>query len=168
KVVNFLEEGVIDPKQLLDYGYNLMNAKIFIDNESIIYIVKNPVFHLKTKHIKIRHHFIRDSYEKSFIQVIKIHTDHNVANLLTKAFDVSRFQYLIANKTVIKEWEDIMERAATTASSLEAEQDSGSGLRCQDAILGVQKLKLGLRLHLNSPMIHLSQELTHMEVGRTA
>ncbi|GJS26960.1 ribonuclease H-like domain-containing protein [Tanacetum coccineum] len=71
-------------------------------------------------------------------------------------------------KTVIKKWEDIMERAATTASSLEAEQDSGSGLRCQDAILGVQKLKLGLRLHLNSPMIHLSQELTHMEVGRTA
>ncbi|GJR87738.1 putative ribonuclease H-like domain-containing protein [Tanacetum coccineum] len=124
-------EGVIDPNQLLDYGYNLMNAKIFIDNESIIYIVKNPVFHLKTKHIKIRHHFIRDSYEKSFIQVIKIHTDHNVANLLTKAFDVSRFQYLIANETVIKEWEDRMERAATTASSLEAEQDSRNINRTQ-------------------------------------
>ncbi|GJU33096.1 hypothetical protein Tco_1176685 [Tanacetum coccineum] len=29
-----------------------------------------------------------------------------------------------------------MERAATTASSLEAEQDSGSGPRCQDTILG--------------------------------
>ncbi|GKD26384.1 hypothetical protein Tco_1232598, partial [Tanacetum coccineum] len=32
-------------------------------------------------------------------------------------------------ETVIKEWEDRMERAATTASSLEAEQDSGSGPR---------------------------------------
>ncbi|GJS83842.1 hypothetical protein Tco_0750383 [Tanacetum coccineum] len=42
-----------------------------------------------------------------------------------------------------------MGRTATTASSLEAEQDSGSGPRCQDTILGVQKLKLGLRLHLN-------------------
>ncbi|GJZ95048.1 putative ribonuclease H-like domain-containing protein, partial [Tanacetum coccineum] len=31
-----------------------------------------------------------------------------------------------ANETVIKEWEDRMERAATTASSLEAEQDSGA------------------------------------------
>ncbi|GJV21800.1 hypothetical protein Tco_1370820 [Tanacetum coccineum] len=49
----------------------------------------NPVFHSKTKHIEIRHHFIRDSYEKRLIQVIKIHTDHNVADLLTKAFDVS-------------------------------------------------------------------------------
>ncbi|GJZ46674.1 putative ribonuclease H-like domain-containing protein [Tanacetum coccineum] len=83
--------------QLLDYGYNFMNTKIFIDNESIICIVKNPVFHSKTKHIEIRHHFIRDSYEKRLIQVIKIHTDHNVADLLTKAFDVSRFQYLIAS-----------------------------------------------------------------------
>ncbi|GJX03372.1 hypothetical protein Tco_0189288 [Tanacetum coccineum] len=83
--------------QLLDYGYNLMNTKIFIDNESIICIVKNPVFHSKTKYIEIRHHFIRDSYEKRLIQVIKIHTDHNVADLLTKAFDVSRFQYLIAS-----------------------------------------------------------------------
>ncbi|GJX73680.1 putative ribonuclease H-like domain-containing protein [Tanacetum coccineum] len=48
------------------------------------------VFHSKTKHIEIRHHFIRDSYDKKLIQVIKIHTDHNVADLLTKAFDVSK------------------------------------------------------------------------------
>ncbi|GKA82015.1 hypothetical protein Tco_0788763 [Tanacetum coccineum] len=87
--------------QMLDYGYNFMNTKIFIDNEITICIVKNP----------------------------------NVADLLTKAFDVGRFQYLIADETVIKEWEDKMERAATTSSSLEAEQDS-SGPRCQDTILG--------------------------------
>ncbi|GKD92314.1 putative ribonuclease H-like domain-containing protein [Tanacetum coccineum] len=58
---------------------------------------QNPVFHSKTKHIEIRHHFIRDCYEKKLIQVIKIHTDHNVADLLTKAFDVSRFNFLIAS-----------------------------------------------------------------------
>ncbi|GJY21208.1 putative ribonuclease H-like domain-containing protein [Tanacetum coccineum] len=75
--------------QMLDYGYNFMNTKIFIDNESTICIVKNLVFYSKTKHIEIRHHFIRDSYEKRLIKVIKIHTDHNVADLLTKAFDVS-------------------------------------------------------------------------------
>ncbi|GKA07467.1 putative ribonuclease H-like domain-containing protein [Tanacetum coccineum] len=83
--------------QLLDYGYNFMQTKIHIDNESTIYIVKNPVFHSKTKHIEIRHHFIRDSNEKKLIQMIKIHTDQNVADLITKAFDVSRFQYLIAS-----------------------------------------------------------------------
>ncbi|GJW44352.1 putative ribonuclease H-like domain-containing protein [Tanacetum coccineum] len=83
--------------QLLDYGYNFMQTKIFIDNESTICIVKNPVFHSKTKHIEIKHHFIRDLNEKKLIQMIKIHTDKNVADLLTKAFDVSRFQYLIAS-----------------------------------------------------------------------
>ncbi|GJT96364.1 putative ribonuclease H-like domain-containing protein [Tanacetum coccineum] len=158
--------------QMLDYGFNFMNTKIYIDNESTICIVKNPVFHSKTKHIEIRHHFIRDSYEKKLIQVIKIHTDHNVADLLTKAFDVSRKSKrtteisqsigsipLVTYETIIKEWEDRMERAATIASSLEAEQDSGninrnqvmatlnesfpqgtdsgSGPRCQDTILGV-------------------------------
>ncbi|GJU83424.1 putative ribonuclease H-like domain-containing protein [Tanacetum coccineum] len=74
--------------QLLDYGYNFMNTKIFIDNESTICIVKNLVFHSKTKHIEIRHHFIKDSNEKKLIQMIKIHTDQNVAYLLTKAFDI--------------------------------------------------------------------------------
>ncbi|GJW40097.1 hypothetical protein Tco_0065942 [Tanacetum coccineum] len=83
--------------QLLDYGYNFMHTKIFIDNNSTICIIKNPVFHSKTKHIEIRHHFIRDCNEKKLIQMVKIHTDKNVADLLTKAFGVSRFQYLIAS-----------------------------------------------------------------------
>ncbi|GKA16134.1 putative ribonuclease H-like domain-containing protein [Tanacetum coccineum] len=68
--------------QLLDCGYNFMQTKIHIDNESTICIVKNPIFHSKTKHIKIRHHFIRDSNEKKLIQMIKIYTDQNVADLL--------------------------------------------------------------------------------------
>ncbi|GJZ50154.1 putative ribonuclease H-like domain-containing protein [Tanacetum coccineum] len=39
----------------------------------------------------------RDSYEKKLIEMVKIHTDYNVADLLTKAFDVTRFQILIAS-----------------------------------------------------------------------
>ncbi|GJV33076.1 hypothetical protein Tco_1393476 [Tanacetum coccineum] len=83
--------------QMLDYGYNFMQTKIHVDNESAICVVKNPVYHSKTKHIEIRHHFIRDSYEKKLIEMVKIHTDYNVADLLTKAFDVTRFQFLIAS-----------------------------------------------------------------------
>ncbi|GKD90139.1 hypothetical protein Tco_1365646 [Tanacetum coccineum] len=40
------------------------------------------------------------------------------------------------DEAIHKELGDRMEMAATTASSLEAEQDNGSGLRCQDTILG--------------------------------
>ncbi|GJS70491.1 putative ribonuclease H-like domain-containing protein [Tanacetum coccineum] len=70
--------------------------------------IKNPVFHSKTKHIEIRHHFIRDSNEKKLIQMIKIHTNKNVADLLTKAFDVSengqwgtKLQALVDGKKIV-------------------------------------------------------------------
>ncbi|GKE10643.1 hypothetical protein Tco_1414194 [Tanacetum coccineum] len=75
--------------QMLDYGFNFMQIKIHVDNESAICVVKNPVYHSKTKHIEIQHHFIRDSYEKRLIEMVKIHTDYNVADLLTKAFDMT-------------------------------------------------------------------------------
>ncbi|GJZ77470.1 hypothetical protein Tco_0642142 [Tanacetum coccineum] len=87
--------------QMLDYGFNFMNTKIYIDNESTICIVKNTVYHSKTKHIAIRHHFIRNAYEKKLIRVLKIHTDDNVADLLTKEFDVSRFQFLVVTIRMI-------------------------------------------------------------------
>ncbi|GKD06963.1 putative ribonuclease H-like domain-containing protein, partial [Tanacetum coccineum] len=110
---------------------------------------QNPVYHSKTKHIEIRHHFIRDSYEKRLIEMVKIHTDHNVADLLTKAFDVSRFNFLVASigkrgrdtkipqsggppikvgdEAVHKELGDRMERAATTASSFFSRFGSRAG-----------------------------------------
>nr|GEZ64951.1 putative ribonuclease H-like domain-containing protein [Tanacetum cinerariifolium] len=81
--------------QLLDYGYNFMNTNIYIDNTSAICIVKNLVYHSKTKHIEIRHHFIRDCFKKKLINVDHIHTDENVADLLTKPFDAGRFRYLV-------------------------------------------------------------------------
>ncbi|GJR17324.1 hypothetical protein Tco_0965851 [Tanacetum coccineum] len=100
------------------------------------------------QHIEIRHHFIRDSYEKKLIHVIKIHTDQNVVDPLTKAFDVTKRGRdtkipqsggpltKVGNEAVHKELGDKMERAATTIYSLEAEQYSGSGPRYQDTILG--------------------------------
>ncbi|GJW21310.1 ribonuclease H-like domain-containing protein [Tanacetum coccineum] len=40
-------------------------------------------------------YIVMDAYEKKLIQVLKIHTDDSVVDLLTKAFDVSRFQFLV-------------------------------------------------------------------------
>ncbi|GJY65426.1 putative ribonuclease H-like domain-containing protein [Tanacetum coccineum] len=108
--------------QLLDYGFNFMNTKIHIDNESTICIVKNPVYHSKTKHIEIRHHFIRDCYEKKLISVEKIHTDLNVADLLTKPFDGPRFNYLVVSIGLV------LLKALSTGRSLRKEWTARSKL----------------------------------------
>ncbi|GJZ97799.1 uncharacterized mitochondrial protein-like protein [Tanacetum coccineum] len=60
---------------------------------------------------------------------------------------------IVADEAVHKELGDILVRAATTASILEAEQDSGA-----KKPRGIQLLKLGLRTYLNFSMIHCSQE----------
>ncbi|GJV64565.1 putative ribonuclease H-like domain-containing protein [Tanacetum coccineum] len=39
--------------QMMDYGFNFMNTKIHIDNESTISVIKNHVAHSRTNHIKI-------------------------------------------------------------------------------------------------------------------
>ena len=45
---------------LEDYKVHLKNILIKCDNTSAICLTKNPIQHSKTKHIDIRHHFIRD------------------------------------------------------------------------------------------------------------
>ncbi|KAJ9558239.1 hypothetical protein OSB04_012853 [Centaurea solstitialis] len=78
---------------------NIMFA--LLANNSAISIVNNPVKHSKTKHIEIKYHFIRDSIEKKLIQVLKVHTDYQYADLFTKAFDVGRFKFLITSVGMI-------------------------------------------------------------------
>ncbi|GJS69019.1 hypothetical protein Tco_0701860 [Tanacetum coccineum] len=97
--------------QMLDYGYNFMNTVIYIDNNSTICIIENPVQHSKTKHIEIRHHFIRDCNAKKLIQMAKIDTEHNVADLLTKGFDARRFQYLVSRSEGFQQVIDFLNRS---------------------------------------------------------
>ncbi|KAI3742552.1 hypothetical protein L1987_60237 [Smallanthus sonchifolius] len=82
-------------QQLRDYGLNFTGTLLFIDNNATMSITNNPVKHSKTKHIEIRHHFIRDCAEKHLIELVKVHTDDNLADLFTKAFDRSRFEHLV-------------------------------------------------------------------------
>jgi hypothetical protein len=45
---------------LRDFGYNLRKVSLLCDNESAIHLVDNTIEHSRTKHIDIRHHFLRD------------------------------------------------------------------------------------------------------------
>nr|GEW00400.1 putative ribonuclease H-like domain-containing protein [Tanacetum cinerariifolium] len=87
--------------QILNYGFNFMNTKIYIHNESTICIVKNLVFHSKTKHIEIRHHFIRDAYEKKLIQ-----GDPQAALRDTGIFDSGCSRHMIGNKSFLSDYQE--------------------------------------------------------------
>ncbi|GJW51299.1 hypothetical protein Tco_0092650 [Tanacetum coccineum] len=98
RIFRYLKGASLDRKSITR-GCQFLGSrqKFHVDNESVICIVKNPVYHSKIKHIYIRHHFIRDSYEKKLIEIFKIYTEYNVADLLTNAFNVTRFQFLTAS-----------------------------------------------------------------------
>jgi len=55
------------------------------DNQSAILMCKNPVFHGRSKHIDIRHHYVRELVEAREINVEYLKTEDMVADLLTKA-----------------------------------------------------------------------------------
>ncbi|GJT26570.1 putative reverse transcriptase, RNA-dependent DNA polymerase [Tanacetum coccineum] len=128
--------------QLLDYGYNFMNTVINIDNNSTICIIE---INLLTKGFDAG----RFQYLVSNDMGTKVATvsnsyllKHCLTGGISKEVGTPRYLSLVVpltkvgDEAVHKELGDRMERAATTASSLEAEQDSGSGPRCQDTILG--------------------------------
>ncbi|GJR51661.1 hypothetical protein Tco_1402182 [Tanacetum coccineum] len=109
------------------YGFNFMNTKIYIDNKSTICVVKNPVFHSKTKHIDIRHYFIKDSYEKRLI--LGRLMVYKCSGLYTNAIWIkvgSGSPNKVGDEAINEEMPDSVERAVTTATSLETEQASGN------------------------------------------
>ena len=82
-------------KQMLkDYGLNQDEMTLFCDNTSAINISKNPVQHSRTKHIDIRHHFIRELVEDKLINLEYIQTERQLADILTKPLDSTRFEHL--------------------------------------------------------------------------
>nr|GEV06624.1 putative reverse transcriptase domain-containing protein [Tanacetum cinerariifolium] len=71
--------------QLTDYGYHFDKIPIYCDSKSAIAISCNPTQHLKTKHIAIRYHFIKEHLEKGTIELYFVKTDYQLADIFTKA-----------------------------------------------------------------------------------
>jgi len=55
-----------------------------VDNNSAIALMKNPVFHGRSKHIEIKFHFIRECVERGQIVVKRVGTLEQKADALTK------------------------------------------------------------------------------------
>ncbi|GKB29886.1 retrovirus-related pol polyprotein from transposon TNT 1-94 [Tanacetum coccineum] len=79
---------------LIDYGIRLDNISIMCDNKWAIDLSKNPVQHSRTKHIEIRHHFLRDNVQKGNISLEKVSSEDNIADILTNPLKRAPFNYL--------------------------------------------------------------------------
>ena len=65
------------------------------DSQSSIHLCKNPVYHEKSKHIDIRLFWIREKIEEGVIELSKVRTDENPADVGTKVLSVSKFRYCL-------------------------------------------------------------------------
>nr|KAJ0208722.1 hypothetical protein LSAT_V11C400203260 [Lactuca sativa] len=87
--------------QLFDHGFKFSKTPIYCDNTSTIQITQNPVQHSKTKHIEIRHHFIRDNVEKGKVFLEHVKTSEQLADIFTKALDSQSTAYIIGELGMI-------------------------------------------------------------------
>jgi len=77
---------------LKDFGYEQKNVEIFCDSQSAIALSKNNVHHERTKHIDVKFHFIREIIADGKVEVSKISTEKNPADIFTKVLPVNKFQ----------------------------------------------------------------------------
>lgn len=81
--------------QILCSGIGLLQQSVRIDcdSHSAIFLVKNPTYHSKTKHIDIQYHFVRDMVEENKMVLVKVGTLKNVADSLTKYVSTKNFSW---------------------------------------------------------------------------
>lgn len=146
---------------LLDELYSMIGSQpqstipLHIDNVSAIKITKNPEFHGRTKHINIRHHFIRECVEQDQIRPLWISGKENVADILTKALHKPTFDTLFQKLGLRTEETTFAAIAQASKQDFEARLEAAKILRsictktCQQCIINEIKGNCDGRLPCN-------------------
>ena len=87
------KEAVWLARLVRDLGITIEMPTLHCDSQSAIMLAKNLVFHAKTKHIDVKYHFIRNMLEDKLLELVKVHTDDNPADLMTKGLPLERFAH---------------------------------------------------------------------------
>ena len=71
-------------KFINELGFDQDKYVLFCDNQSVIHLSKNASFHSRSKHIDVRYHWIQDVLNSKRMQLEKVHTNDNRADMLTE------------------------------------------------------------------------------------
>jgi len=78
-------------QQLANFGLKISKVPLLCDNTSAINLTKNQIQHSRTKHIEIRHHFIRDHMNNGDCEMKFIETKLQLVDIFTKPLPKDRF-----------------------------------------------------------------------------
>ena len=95
-------------QQLEDFGLHVSNVSLLCDNTSAINLTKNQIQHSRTKHIEIRHHFIRDHVCNGDCEVKFIESEKQLADIVTKPLPKDKF-FLLRNELGIVDSQNLSE-----------------------------------------------------------
>ncbi|CAL5327779.1 unnamed protein product [Camellia sinensis] len=84
-ISGFLFTFAGEARFLQELGFKQEKFTVHCDSQSIIDLSKNSMYYSRTKHIDIRYHWIHKVMEKKLLELIKIHTDKNPDDILTKS-----------------------------------------------------------------------------------
>lgn len=90
-------------KQLLEnlLNFNLKPIVIYEDNQSCIKVA-NTLETKRSKHIDIKHHFVRDCIENDIVTLKYVPTEHQCADIMTKALPIAKFEHFKEKLGIVK------------------------------------------------------------------
>ena len=68
--------------------------RLYEDNQSTIKLVKNPELHGRSKHIGVRHHFLKEQVQRLVFTVLYVASNEQLADIFTKALPIVQFENL--------------------------------------------------------------------------
>ncbi|KAG8474889.1 hypothetical protein CXB51_031573 [Gossypium anomalum] len=94
-IIEACKEAIWLKGLLSELNEDIQISTVFCDSQSVIFLIKDQMFHERTKHIDVRYHFVHDIITRGDIVVSKISTHENPADMMTKSLPITKFEHCL-------------------------------------------------------------------------